>query len=184
MRKISEEKFITQLHALKKKLGRTPTSREFSKSKETASIKAVTNQFGSWGKFLRAANLEPNRYSKKELVLQVKKLAKELRRTPTSGEFNNCPNTVSRSAIIKRFGSWNEFIRLAGLKPTRRKNYYDRNDLIAQVNGLAQELGKTPTRREFDASPTTVSSGLALKLFGSWNGLLRAANLRTNQEKP
>lgn len=46
-----------------------------------------------------------------ELIKEVKKLAKELGRTPKKREFEHY------NKVYYRYGTWNNFLREAGLKP-------------------------------------------------------------------
>lgn len=54
-----------------------------------------------------------------DLILQIRELARELGRTPTMQEFNECKDTVSVMTTLKHFGSWNAFLQEAGLAINR-----------------------------------------------------------------
>ena len=122
--------------------------------------------------------------TKDELIVQVQMLAKELGRTPTRKEFDQDPRTASSGAAINKFGSWNKFLEAAGLKVNvKHSTNLTKDELIVQVQMLAKELGRTPTRKEFDQDPRTASSGAAINKFGSWNKFLEAAGLKVNNKR-
>ena len=174
----SDEELIEQIRAMAKKLGRTPTRREYDNNPETASTTTIATRFGSWNKALALAGLNANyewvAYSKEELIEQVQKMAEELGRTPTIDEFRKNPNTGSNYQVLKFFAEWNDFIRAAGLKVSFN---YSKEDLIKQVREYAAELGRTPTSDEFKSCPNTASTGVVKELFGSWNAFLEEAGL-------
>ena len=120
--KYKEEELIRQIQILAEELGKTPTIREFNKDTKTASSMIPINRFGSWNKFLEAAGLKVNKaeLGDEELIQQVLILAKKLGRTPTEREFNRDSETVSATATIDRFGSWNAFLEAAGLKVNKK----------------------------------------------------------------
>ena len=120
-------------------------------------------------------------YTKEELISQVQMLARELGRTPTSVEFEDDSRTVSAMTAIKLFGSWNEFLKVAGLE-VNTKTDYTKEELIRQVLMLAEELGRTPTTNEFKQDSRTASVSTVIKLFGSWNEFLEAAGLGVNRK--
>ena len=180
----SDEELITQVQMLAKELGRTPSKREFYKDPRIASAYTASSRFGSWNKFLEAAGLEANqvktKVSDEELITQVQMLAKELGRTPSKREFYKDPRIASAYTASSRFGSWNKFLEAAGLKTNKRTDIAN-EELIAQVQMLAKELGRTPTYREFDKDPRIASADTASSRFGSWNKFLEAAGLKTNK---
>lgn len=127
----------------------------------------------------KVQSINARRYSDKDLFKQVTKLAKELGRTPSSVEFGHCSWTTSYTTIVKRFGSWGNFIELAKLKPNIRglKKKYSKDELIQQVCVIASKLGRNPTAEEFGADPHTASVNTVANYFGSWNEFLEEASL-------
>ena len=118
--KYTRDEVILQVQNLAEELGKTPTQIEFLKNPFTASIAVVVALFGSWVQFLIEAGLNPDhRYTKSELIAQVQKLAKERDRTPTTADFNEDRRVASVATIRKLFGSWNQFLKEAGLKPNK-----------------------------------------------------------------
>ncbi len=114
---VTNEELIAQVQMLAKRLGRTPTAKEFGRDLRTAGLQTSIKHFGSWNKFLDAAGLEVyQRITNEKLIVQAQMLAKELGRTPTAKEFGDDPRTACVNAPINHFGSWNKFLEDAGLK--------------------------------------------------------------------
>ena len=183
----SNEELIAQIRILATELGRTPTGREFDENPNTASTHTATAHFGSWNQFLEAAGLEVNQrmyntVTDQKLIAQVQMLAEELGKVPSSTEFNKDPRTPNATTAISHFGSWNKFLEAAGLEVNRRMcNTVTDQKLIAQVQMLAEELGKVPSSTEFNRDPRTAGVTTVIRNFGSWNKFLEAAGLKVNQ---
>lgn len=61
----------------------------------------------------------------------------------------------------------------------------DKHDLVVAVKSMAVELGKTPTRREFEATVKGAAYQLGKQFAGSYSMLVQAAGLDPNKsEKP
>ncbi len=75
--------------------------------------------------------------------------------------------------VIEHFGSWNAAQRAAGLVPRR---FATREELVALLRELGDELGRTPTARDLDARRGRMpSKSLYWHTFGSLSNALREA---------
>lgn len=100
-----------------------------------------------------------------ELLLVITEKAQELGRAPKQKEIDK----IFLHKITWRFGSWNNAIRLAGLKVLKS---YSESDLIKILKNKSKELGRTPKKREIK------QCSVIQKKFGSWNNALRIAGLK------
>ena len=67
--------------------------------------------------------------------------------------------------------------RLAQFQAGLRKRYSD-SQILEELRGCAERLGKSPTMREFEAdAETTVHPQTVIEHFGSWNAAKRSAGL-------
>jgi Homing endonuclease associated repeat len=67
--------------------------------------------------------------------------------------------------------------RLAAFQAGLRRRYSD-DEILEQLRGSAQRLGRSPTMREFAADPsTTVHPQTVIEHYGSWNAAKREAGL-------
>jgi hypothetical protein len=122
----------------------------------------------------RFENRMRRRYSDEQILAELRACAERLGRSPTMREFAADPRTcVHPQTVVGRFGSWNRAKRLAGLPPRR---FATRDELLAQLRALGEELGRTPTGRDLDERRAAMpSKSLYWHAFGSLTNALRAA---------
>jgi hypothetical protein len=114
------------------------------------------------------------RYSDEQILAELKESAERLGRSPTMREFSSDPKTtVHPQTVIEHFGSWNRAKRQAGLVPRR---FATREELLALLKELGQELGRVPTARDIDEHRGRMpSKSLYWHTFGSLTNALREA---------
>jgi hypothetical protein len=114
------------------------------------------------------------RYSDEQIVDELRSCAERLGRSPTMREFAaDGQTTVHPQTVIEHFGSWNAAKRRAGLLPRR---FATREELLAALRTLGDELGRLPTARDLDARRGAVpSKSLYWHTFGSLTAALREA---------
>jgi hypothetical protein len=114
------------------------------------------------------------RFSDEQLLEELRASAQRLGRSPTMKEFAADPGAnVHPQTVIEHFGTWNAAKRAAGLLPRR---FVTRDELLAALRALGDELGRTPTvgeiKRRRGAMP---SASLYWHTFGSLAAALREA---------
>ncbi len=114
------------------------------------------------------------RYTDDEILAELRASASRLGRSPTMREFAADPAaTVHPQTVIEHFGTWNAAKRAAGLRPRR---YISRDELLAQLRELGEELGRTPTVRDLeDRRASMASKSLIWHTFGSLAAALKEA---------
>ena len=114
------------------------------------------------------------RYSDDEILVELRASAERLGRSPTMREFAaDAETTVHPQTVIEHFGSWNNAKRLAGLVPRR---FASREELLAVLRELGEELGRIPTARDLEARRGSMpSKSLYWHTFGSLTTALREA---------
>lgn len=131
-------------------------------------------EFGSWQATLEAAGFKPNRFtdvSDAELLAEIERLADGSDEGPTRAEMDN-DGRFPASHIARRFGSWNEAIREAGLEPAKRTQITD-EELEDEFHRLKEALGHVPSGVEMDELGT-FSKGVYDLRFGTWNKAVEA----------
>ncbi|MBO1305072.1 hypothetical protein JZO70_02785 [Enterococcus sp. 669A] len=108
--KISNEQLLELVKERTVQIGRSPSAKEFRYGT------LVIGRFGSWDAFLLEAGLEPTKreplkaqLNDEELIAAIKQRAIELERIPKVKDFERA------SLACYRFGTWNAFLRKAGL---------------------------------------------------------------------
>ncbi|HEY3922427.1 MAG TPA: hypothetical protein VGL76_09970 [Gaiellaceae bacterium] len=114
------------------------------------------------------------RYSDEQILAELRESAARLGRSPTMKEFAaDAGAKVHPQTVIEHFGTWNAAKRAAGLVPRR---FVTREELLALLRELANELGRPPTARDLDERRGRVpSKSLYWHTFGSLSVALREA---------
>lgn len=113
------------------------------------------------------------KYSDEELLEILREAERVLGRPPKSREIKQ------KQTIVKRFGSYSEALKVAGITPVRegsRTIPYTEEQLIKILQQFAIKFGRTPRRvdiKEYNS---------IRRCFGSFNDGLRAAGLTPNKE--
>jgi hypothetical protein len=114
------------------------------------------------------------RYTDEQILDELRACAGRVGRAPTMKEFGADPQTaVHPQTVIEHFGTWNAAQRAAGLVPRR---FATREELVALLRKLGDDLGRTPTARDIDERRGRMpSKSLYWHTFGSLSNALREA---------
>lgn len=85
------------------------------------------------------------------------------------------------SAIIARFGSWNEGLKQAGLEVNQEKNISDK-DLFLNIEEIWTLLGRQPKIRDLVKPLSRYTPSAYLERFGTWRSSLEAFVKHINQD--
>ena len=114
------------------------------------------------------------RYTDEQILDALRACAGRVGRAPTMKEFAaDAETAVHPQTVIEHFGSWNAAQRAAGLVPRR---FATRDELVALLKALGEELGRTPTARDIDERRGKMpSKSLYWHTFGSLSNALKEA---------
>lgn len=120
------------------------------------------------------------RYTDEEILEELRTAADRLGRSPTMREFaQDGEARVHPQTVIEHFGTWNAAKRAAGLFPRR---FLTRDELLEQLRGLGEELGRTPSASDLTARRRSLpSASLYAHTFGSLANALREAGFEVLQ---
>jgi hypothetical protein len=144
-RRYSDEQILEQLAACAKRLGRSPTMREFEDDAETTvHPQTVIQHFGSWNKAKRAAGLVPRRFATRDdLIRLLRELGERLGRPPTARDLDEHRASMpSKSLYWHTFGSLTAALREAGFDVPVGEERFER--AIEQGASLARKLRRLP----------------------------------------
>jgi hypothetical protein len=144
-RRYTDEDILEELRAAAKRLGRSPTMREFAQDAEArVHPQTVIEHFGTWNAAKRAAGLYPRRFlTRDELLEQLRALGDELGRIPTARDLAARRRSLpSASLYAHTFGSLANALREAGYEVLQGEERLER--AVEQGARLARGLGRLP----------------------------------------
>jgi len=144
-KRYSDAEILGQLKSSAKRLGRSPTMREFAEDEGTTiHPQTVIERFGSWNRAKRAAGLVPRRFATKEELLRcLRELGERLGRTPTAKDVDANRGLVpSKSLYWHTFGSLTNALREAGFDVPVGEERLER--AVEQGVALAERLERLP----------------------------------------
>lgn len=108
-----------------------------------------------------------------ELIADLQRVAQSLNSNTVPQKKYGAVGTYDYSTVIRRFGSWNEALRLANLSLSNEIDISDER-LFENLLVLWQHRGRQPRRSELSSSPSTISQTPYNRRFGSWTASLEA----------
>ena len=161
-KRYTDEQILEELTASARRLGRSPTMREFADDPKTSvHPQTVIEHFGSWNEAKRKAGLVPRRFATREELLDLlKELGDELGRIPTARDIEEHRGRMpSKSLYWHTFGSLSSALREAGFDVPVGEERLER--ALEQGVVLARRLKRLPkfadwadARREDDTLMT------------------------------
>jgi len=172
---LTDQTLITAMQEFAEELGRPPTIAEMD-SRGPYTGDPYKRAFGSWNRALQKAGLEVHQardVDNRDLISELKQLAEELGHVPRQHEMRD-QGDWSVNIYQDRFGSWNDALQAAGFEPNIRWRI-PREDLLAELRAVANELGHPPTTIEMNEHGTFTTNPYQ-RVFGAWRTALQAAD--------
>jgi len=144
-KRYSDEDILEQLVESARRLGRSPSMREFTADPETSvHPQTVIEHFGSWNAAKRAAGLVPRRFATREELLRLlRELGETLGRPPTARDLDEHRRSMpSKSLYWHTFGSLTNALREAGFDVPVGEERVER--AVEQGLALARRLKRLP----------------------------------------
>jgi hypothetical protein len=152
-KRYTNEQILEELAASAKRLGRSPTMREFAADPQTSvHPQTVIEHFGSWNEAKRTAGLVPRRFATRDELLELLKgLGEELGRIPTARDIEEHRGRMpSKSLYWHTFGSLANALREAGFDVPVGEEKLER--ALEQGVGLARRLKRLPKFADWTAA--------------------------------
>lgn len=126
-----EHDMLFKYKLLKERLGRVPSSRDIDyyckNDKSIYSMSSYEFHFGSLYELQTLCDFTPTvigrNKSREDLLDDLLRVSYELGRTPSQNDLKYFDDVASYCKYSHEFGSWNESVRLAGLKPNNEFYY-------------------------------------------------------------
>ncbi|WP_415383016.1 homing endonuclease associated repeat-containing protein [Halosimplex sp. TS25] len=178
---IGESELLDALNDLATELDRTPKAREMDEVGKF-STPPYFDRFGSWIEALEAAGLETplsfEDVSCEQLLDEIERIAESIDGIPKIFDIRK-HSTIKSKWYYREFDSWNQALRNAGFEPHRNHDVSNES-LVAELQRVADELGRTPTINDIVGS-SDYDPALYIGRFDSWNEALRAADLEPSK---
>lgn len=114
-------------------------------------------------------------YSDAELIEDIRAVAAEVGEKPTLNDYRE-HGIAAVTTIYSHFDSWQNALESAGYEPREPDSEVTEEELLTELNRLADELGDRPTATDMnDHGAYWVST--YRRAFGSWNKALEAAGI-------
>lgn len=111
--------------------------------------------------------------SDEDLIADLQRVASGLGSDTVPQKKYGVHGAFDYSTIIRRFGSWNNALCLAGLSLSNEVSISDER-LFENLLILWQHQGRQPRRSELSSPPSTISQTPYNRRFGSWTAALEA----------
>ncbi|KMY51054.1 homing endonuclease associated repeat-containing protein [Peribacillus loiseleuriae] len=160
--------------------GQALTVEEYKKQGKQPALETFVACFGSWNEAIRKAGLRVNSgmYSDEEMIRILKDYAKRKGRF-TSLDYIKDGIQPKPLSIQRRFGSWMNALRIAGIKPTYVN--FTNQELLEELKRCI-DLNKTDyiTIAEYTKLSNHPHYMTIFRRFGSWKKAIRLANTLKN----
>ena len=159
----------------------------------------ILRRLGDWRRALERAGLA-HRYSGRtvsqnmrdqrtraltddELLGELRRVAADLGTTTlTREQFRGKSGGVSDAGVTRRFGSWSEAIRRAGLEVTPLGRRWTDDDYFENLLAVWTHHGRAPTYAEMNHPPSRITNGAYAKRWGTWTRAKAAFVDRVNAD--
>lgn len=118
----------------------------------------------------------------KELIVDLKRVANDLKKSPTIDEYNECGDYHS-TTLTRRFGSWFKVLEKANLDRTRSPLNIPEEELFHNLEEIWVKLGRQPRYRELQKPFSKYCAGTYENRFGSWRNALEKFISYINNEE-
>ncbi|MCF2132046.1 hypothetical protein L1I79_37355 [Strepomyces sp. STD 3.1] len=151
------------------------TVEEYKKQKIQPDYDTIVALFGSWNEAIKKAGLKENSmtYTSEEMVKALQEYSQK-KGEFTSIDYEKDGMQPGYLAIQKRFGSWANAVRSAGIKPSFV--YYTDREILHEIKRCLDEKGTHYiTMADYERLSNHPSSRTAFKRFGSWKKAVELA---------
>ena len=189
-RNIPDEELLADIKKVAKSLGKNPLTQRDYKTQGKYGTNTIRRRFGSWNKAIELCGMQANIYQlsaalgshehytvdTSELLEDIKRVADLLNKESINSREYNDYGIYSSGTCFKRFSTWDETLKQAGLKPYIHvsEKRIDDEDLLKEIERIWIKLGRQPTTSDIKAGISNYSLHAYAEHFGGWRGALQA----------
>lgn len=188
-RNVSDKELIADVQATAKKMSKnTLTAKEYSEQGNYHSS-TLRRRYGSWKNVLELCELDTKGHnfkcnaSDEDIIKDLKHIATMLKLpTITSKEYDKY-GMYHSSTLEKKYGSWNNVLKIAGMKVNLNRNFTD-EEMFEEIEHVWILLGRQPTTTDIKKGISTFSLQSYARRFGGWRAALQAFINYINEDIP
>lgn len=178
----SEQDCLNAIQEAADHLGHSPTQQEYRDLGLKPSINVFQQKFGEWVNAKAEIGLNSRgsvTCSEQECLEALKEAHERLGHSPTTREYERLDIRPSIHEIKTVFGSWNNAKEEIGYEtvPSSHEITYSKEDCIDGLKQASEQLGVSPTMREYSSLGIRPSGKVIKRRFESWNEAKDAAGL-------
>jgi hypothetical protein len=176
--------------------GPTLPRSQFDKHAKVSSS-AVQRRFHGWGKGLTAAGLghlyrgpavtrkmrrqAARKMTNDDVLAELRRVARKVGTETLTQEQLEAHSPIATVVIKRRFGSWDNALKEAGLRLTRFGRRYSEEQYFENLLTVWTYYGRQPRYSEMDKPPSVITAGAYEHRFGKWTNALVAFVQRANE---
>ena len=189
-RKIPNDDLLNDVKRVAKIIGKKTLTRKDYSQHGKYGFNTFLRRFGSWNTVLDLCGLDVNVFQRaaaqgghnyssltdEQLIADLKRVAEVLNSTTfSSGDYQKY-GEYSKCTYFRRFGSWNETLKKAGLIPYQQVSGRKISDesILQEIERVWIKLGRQPTTRDINNGVSMYSLNTYARHFGSWRNALSA----------
>ena len=178
-RDVPKKELIDEIQRLAEELGGSPTVAEMREHGDYG-VSTCSSEFGTWNEALKTAGVGTNKEKdvpKSDLLAEIHRLNENVEEGLIASHMRKM-GKFSVGTYGRKFGSWNNALKEAGLELSNRSDI-PKSELLAELKRLNEKLGRTPTVEDMWEKGRFGSATYGTA-FGSWNDAIREADLGVN----
>jgi hypothetical protein len=180
----TREDCLESLQEAANRLGHSPTKKEYEELGLKPCTGVFDQKFGGWDEAKMEIGLDSRSRvtcSEEDCLEAIEDAASILGHPPTSREYLGLDMRPTLHEIKVVFGSWNTAKELLGFDtvPSSHEITYSEEDCIKALKQATDQLGVSPTTREYISLGAKPSAKVIKRRFGTWNEAKQAAGLET-----
>jgi hypothetical protein len=181
-------------------VGEPLTKTAYKRHSPKVATTTIQRRFGGWKEALERAGLgqlyggqlvshkmreQPiRRLSNEDLIGELRRVHSALGKAVLTVSDFNANSITSAEAIRRRFGSWPEGLRIAGIAQSELANKgWTDVDYFENLAAVWTKFGRTPHRHEMAGYPSTISGKAYDYRWGTWHRALKAFVEWANSEE-
>jgi len=158
----------------------------------------IRRHFRTWNAALKYAGLEHmfsgvqptkqgilhrnQKRSDEELLEMLRAVAEKLGKTELTKDEAEQHSEIRHTTIQKRFGSWANALKAAGLQQAKLGKRYTDDECFENLLAVWTHYGRPPQHKEMSQPPSNVGGKAYVKRFGTWNKALSTFVDRVNSD--